>query len=36
MIDKKNKKGFDGRLRLPELKNKQIITPINVIDIKSR
>lgn len=35
MIEKQNKRGFDSRLRLPELKCKKIITPINVIDIKS-
>ena len=36
IIDKKNKNGFDRRLRLPELKHQFMTTPINVIDIKSR
>ncbi|CAD8098485.1 unnamed protein product [Paramecium sonneborni] len=34
-VDKQNKKGFDNRLRLPELKGKQALPPINIIDIKT-
>lgn len=35
-IEKQNKKGFDKRLRLPELKAKKLSAPINVVDIKTR
>lgn len=35
IIDKKNKSGFDRRLRLPELKPHVMLTPLNTIDIKS-
>ncbi|CAD8181144.1 unnamed protein product [Paramecium octaurelia] len=34
-VDKQNKKGFDNRLRLPELKGKSALPPINIIDIKT-
>ncbi|CAD8117618.1 unnamed protein product [Paramecium sonneborni] len=34
-IEKQNKKGFDLRLRLPELKTKELSPPINIVDIKT-
>ncbi|CAD8198186.1 unnamed protein product [Paramecium octaurelia] len=34
-IEKQNKKGFNNRLRLPELKTKELSPPINIMDIKT-